>query len=427
MTVSPEIIVGLDIGTTKVCAVVAEVDRRKNTVSIIGRGVAECNGLKRGVVVHVNNTVDAIKQAVEMAEQQSDVTIKRVVIGIAGDHIAFDTTKAIVTISNPEHEIAHADVRRLLEDARKVRIAADRQILHVVPQEFIIDGQEGMVDPVGMSGFRLEAEVHVITGLLTAIENIKRCCDRAGLEVDRMVLQPLASADAVLEADEREMGVALVDIGGGTTDVAVMRNNVLRYTKIVGIAGQKVTDDIAEVLAIRQPDAERIKHEYGHCDTQAIMRDDVFQIPGLGGRAPKEISKSLLSQIIEPRMEEILEFASQAVMKSGMAHQLAAGVVLTGGASMLMGSIELAERVFNLPVRIGTPTGFVSGGMSREVESPMYATAVGLVMHAVRNEAEFAVQREVKTVDAIPVIEKPVVQQAKSGIGGKIKDWLNNF
>lgn len=428
------IYVGLDIGTTKVCAVVASADPGGRRIDIIGKGLAESEGLKRGVVTNIPKTVDAIKSAVAMAEQQAGVRIKRVLIGIAGDHIQTFTTRAMVSVSSPAHEITETDVTRLLENARLVKIDNDRTILHVIPQDYSIDGQDGITDPVGMSGIRLEADVLVITGSLTAIENMHRCATRAGLEVESVVLQPLASAYAVLDDAERELGVALIDIGGGTTDIAVFKDNIIRFTNIFAIAGNKVTDDIAEVLAIRSVEAERIKVEYGHTIADSIIRDEMFQVPGVGGRRPTEVTKSLLCQIIEPRMEEMFEFALHEIMKSGLAHKLNAGIVITGGCSLLRGADELAQRVFNMPVKIGIPAGFSVNGFAPEVQNPMYATAVGLIHFAVQQMVAShrldATQQQDTTQTNAQELMSVEVQPSngnRQGLLSKVKTWLDEL
>ncbi len=382
-----DIIVGLDIGTSKVCVLVVATDSSRQTLNILGIGLADSEGLRRGVVVHIEKTVNSIRQAVEQAEQQAGIKIKDVVVGIAGDHIQSLPTRSIISISNPTKEISHADVQRLLDEARKIAIPSDRRILHVIPQDYIIDGQDGITDPIGMSGIRMEANVHIVTSLFTAMQNIYRCVERAGLTVSDIVLEPLASSNAVLDNDEKEVGVALIDIGGGTTDVAVFVEGIIRHTAVFAIAGHQVTDDICKVLGILQNQAERIKREYGHAHQESIMRDEVFMIPGIGGRKPLEVTKSLLCQIIEPRMEEIFEFAHAEIRKSGYADRLSAGVIVTGGSALLRGTEELAQRVIGRPVKIGIPSAMGYGGLAPEVESPMFSTAVGLVMQGLRTRS----------------------------------------
>lgn len=380
-----EIIVGLDIGTTKICVIVASPDRDGNAVDILGVGMAESSGLNRGVVVNIEKTVRCIQTAVERAELSSGVTIRDVVVGIAGDHIESFQTRNIVAISNTSSEITAADVRRLVEDAHNIAIPSDRRIIHIFPQDFVIDGQDGITDPVGMSGVRMEANVHVVTGLVTAIQNIYRCVERAGLRVQDLVLEPIASSHAVLDQEEKEVGVALVDIGGGTTDIAIFEEGVIRHTAMFGIAGNKVTDDVKKGLGVIQNQAEAVKLTYGHALQESIMRDEMFMIPGINGRKPMEVTKSLLCQIIQPRMEEIFEFAFAEIRRSGYSRNLSAGVVITGGCSQMRGAAELAEQVFGIPVKTGIPGGTIRGGLAPEVQSPMYATAVGLVLYALHS------------------------------------------
>ena len=389
-----EIIVGLDIGTTKICVIVASPDQDGNAVNILGVGMAESSGLNRGVVVNIEKTVRCIQTAVERAELSSGVAIRDVVVGIAGDHIESFQTRNIVAISNTSSEITAADVRRLVEDAHNIAIPSDRRIIHIFPQDFIIDGQDGITDPVGMSGVRMEANVHVVTGLVTAIQNIYRCVERAGLRVQDLVLEPIASSHAVLDQAEKEVGVALVDIGGGTTDVAIFEEGVIRHTAMFGIAGNKVTDDVKKGLGVIQNQAEAVKLSYGHALQESIMRDEMFMIPGINGRKPMEVTKSLLCQIIQPRMEEIFEFAFAEIRRSGYSRNLSAGVVITGGCSQMRGAAELAEQVFGIPVKTGIPGGTIRGGLAPEVQSPMYATAVGLVLYALHTMSHATIEAD---------------------------------
>ncbi|HVK37091.1 MAG TPA: cell division protein FtsA [Candidatus Kapabacteria bacterium] len=390
-----QIVVGLDIGTSKVCAIVAERHQESpEEIHVLGIGHAPSDGLNRGVVVNIEKTVRSIERAVEQAQQQSGVQVRSVSVGIAGDHVQSFPSRGVVTISNPERVVRQQDVDRLIEDSQRVLMPSDRRILHVIPQEYIIDGQDGIFDPVGMSGIRMEANVHIITGLVTAAQNIYRCVERAGLVVEDIVLEPLASANAVLDEEEKEIGVALIDIGGGTTDIAVYEDKTIRHTSVVGIAGRMVTDDIRRGLGVIGEQAERIKREYGYALASMILNDEVFMIPGIGGRKPMEISKLMLAQIIQPRMEEILEFALMELKKSGYLRQLSAGVVLTGGGALLRGSVELAQEVLGMPVKLGIPSGFGGSGLAPEVESPIYATAVGLVMHGLGRDDTIALSIE---------------------------------
>jgi len=400
-----EIFVGLDIGTTKVCAVVASPGEH-GKLNILGIGNAPSDGLTRGVVTNIDKTVRSIEMAIHEAEAQSGVQIRTATVGIAGDHIQSFQSRGVIAISGPEHEISQADVDRLIEDTKRVALPADRKIIHVIPQEFIIDGQGGVYDPVGMSGVRMEATVHIITGLVTAAQNIYKCVQRAGLEVDDMVLEPLASSYAVLDDEEKEIGVVLIDIGGGTTDLAVFEEKTIRHTAVIGIAGKKVTDDIRKGLGILSEQAERLKKEHGFAYLPAIIDTEPIVLPGIGGRSPLEIDKKLLAQIIQPRMEEILEIASLEIKRSGYSKHLFAGAVLTGGGSLIKGTVELAREVLGMPVKMGIPTGF-GGGLVREIENPMYSTAVGLILYRLRHRYQdrssipFAVARRKGSIRTI--------------------------
>lgn len=412
-----DIIVGLDIGTTKVCAIVAAPKRGGKGLTILGIGESPSEGLNRGVVVNIEKTVRSIEQAVQQAQQQSGVTIAEVIVGIAGDHIQSFPTMGIVGISNPETEITQRDVQRLLDETRKIALPSDRKILHIIPQDFIVDGQDGITDPVGMSGIRMEANVHVVTGLVTAAQNIYRCVERAGLRVRNLVLQPLASSYAVLDEEEKEIGVALIDIGGGTTDIAVFEGGIIRHTALFGIAGRQVTDDVRRGLGIIASQAERVKQEYGHAMQSIIMRDEMFMIPGVGGRKPMEITKSLLCEIIQPRMEELLEFALAEIRRSGYSQNLSAGIVLTGGGALLRGIDELAAQVIGMPVKIGIPTGSDNGGLAPEIENPRYATGVGLIRYAMKhNEQEVSISEE-----------DDAAQQGESGDKVSILNRMKSF
>ncbi len=378
------IVVGLDIGTTKVCAVVAAVDEL-DRINILGFGRAESDGLNRGVVVNIDRTVAAVQEAVSEAERGAGVEVKSVVVGIAGDHVQSFQSRGVITISNRDNEITLRDQQRLIEDTMHVAMPADREILHVIPQDFIVDGQDGVADPVGMSGVRLEANVHIITGLVSAAKNIYRCIEKAGFDVADIVLEPLASSFAVLHPDEKEVGVALIDIGGGTTDIAVFEDNTIRHTAVIAVAGNNVTDDIRKGLGVMRDQAEDLKCNYGAAIVDAITEDEEITIPGIGGRTEKTIGRGVLSQIIQPRMEEILEIAGIEIKRSGYGRHLSAGVVVTGGGSMVPGSAELASEVLGVEARVGYPMG-LSGGLVEEVSDPKYATAVGLVLFALRPE-----------------------------------------
>ncbi len=383
-SMSERIVVGLDIGTTKVCAVVATADET-GRINVLGVGVAENDGLSRGVVVNIDKTVAAVKVAVGEAERMAGVSVRSVVVGIAGDHVQSFQSRGVVTIAHREGEITDRDVQRLLEDTTHVAMPVDREILHVIPQAFIVDGQDGVADPVGMSGVRLEANVHIITGLVSAAKNIYRCVEKAGYQVADIVLEPLGSSFAVLHPDEKEIGVALIDIGGGTTDIAVFEDNTIRHTAVVAVAGNKVTDDIRKGLGLMRDQAEKLKCSYGIAVADMASDAEEIAIPGIGGRTEKRIGRSTLAQIIQPRMEEILEIAAIEIKRSGYARHLGAGVVLTGGGSLVPGTEELASEVLGMEARIGVPMGLY-GGLVKEVDDPKFATAVGLVLYGLRPE-----------------------------------------
>ncbi len=381
-----DIIVGLDLGTTKVCVIVAAEEEGGN-LNILGIGRSPSEGLTRGVVTNIDKTVKSIQRAVEEAQAQSGIKVKRVNVGIAGEHIQSFQSRGVIAISNADNEIMQSDVDRLIEDTKRVALPSDRQILHVIPQEFIIDGQDGVHDPVGMSGVRMEANVHIITGLVTAAQNIYKCVQRTGLDVEDMVLEPLASSYAILDDEEKEVGVVLIDIGGGTTDLAVFEERTIRHTYDSGIAGQKVTDDIRKGLGVLKEQAERLKREFGCAYMPSIIDTEEITLPGIGGRPPLEIDNRLLCQIIQPRMEEILEIAAMEIKRSGYSKHLSAGAVLTGGGSLVKGTVDLAQEVLGMPVKLGIPTGF-RAGLVKEVENPIYSTAVGLILHRLKNNEQ---------------------------------------
>jgi cell division protein FtsA len=409
-------IVGLDIGTTKVCAVVAGTDEH-GRINILGIGRAPSDGMTRGVVTHIDRTTNAIATAIHEAQATSGLVIKSVIVGIAGDHIQSFQSRGVISISGPDHEVTQADIDRLIEDCKRVALPSDRKIIHVIPQEFIIDGQDGVYDPLGMSGVRMEANVHIITGLVTAAQNIYRCVQRAGLEVADMVLEPLASSYAVLEDEEKEVGIALIDVGGGTTDLAVFEERTIRHTAVIGIAGKKVTDDIRKGLGILSEQAERLKREHGSAYLPAVMNTDPIVLPGVGGRAPIEIDRRLLAQIIQPRMEEIFEIVALEIKRSGYSKHLSGGAVLTGGGALIKGTAELARDVLGMPVKIGIPAGF-SGGLVREIENPAYSTAVGLVYYGLKYKTGGA-----------PAAPGSAGSKDRSlrGIAGKMKTWFDQL
>ncbi len=376
------IIVGLDIGTSKVAAIVGEYNAEENEIEIVGIGTNPSRGLKKGVVVNLESTVQSIQRAVEEAELMAGFQIHAVYVGIAGSHIRSLNSHGIVAIK--DKEVSQADVDRVLDSAKAVAIPADQRLLHVLPQEYIIDSQTGIKEPVGMAGIRLEAKVHIVTGAVSAAQNIVKCIRRCGLEVEDIILEQLASSHAVLSEDERNLGVCLVDIGGGTTDIAVFTDGAIRHTAVIPIAGDQITNDIA--VALRTPilHAERIKIEHGCALTQLADIDDMVEVPSIGERPPRRISRQNLAEIVEPRCEELLLLIQAELRRSGFDDLIAGGVVLTGGCSKLEGLVELAEEIFHMPVRLGMPRHVT--GLTDVICNPAYATGVGLLLFGQENQ-----------------------------------------
>lgn len=371
------LIVGLDIGTSKVVAVVAEVlpDGRHE---VIGLGQHESKGLKKGVVVNIEATIASIQAALEEAELMADCKIRTVYTGIAGSHIRSFNSRGMVAIK--DKEVTAADVARVIETARAVNIPTDQQFLHTVSQEFVVDNQEGVREPIGMRGIRLEVKVHIVTGAVSAVQNIVKCIRRCGLEVSDLILQPLASADAVLTEDEKELGVVLIDIGGGTTDIAVFTEGAIRHTAVIPIAGDQITNDIAMALRTPTLEAEEIKIRHGVAKQILVDSSETIEVPGLGDRGPRTLSRQMLAAVIEPRVEELFALALQVVRESEFEEVLSSGVVLTGGTALMPGIAELAEEIFLKPVRIGGPQ--YNGQLADVVKSPRYSTAHGLLAEA---------------------------------------------
>jgi cell division protein FtsA len=375
MTRKDELVIGLDIGTTKICVVVAEPT--ENGIDIVGIGTHPSRGLRKGVVVDIDATVRSIKHAVEEAELMADCEISSVYAGIAGSHIRACNSHGVVAVK--DREVSPGDVKRVIDAAKAVSIPMDREVIHVIPQEFIIDDQDGIREPLGMSGVRLEAKIHIVTAAVTSAQNIVKCANKAGLNVIDIVLEPLASAEASLASDERELGVCLIDIGGGTTDVAVFAQGSIQHTAVLALGGAHISNDIAVGLRTPFDEAERIKKKFGVSASRFLPMDDVISVPSVGGRRPREVSRKILCEIIEPRVDEILSLARQALVKEGLEGRIPSGVVLTGGCSALEGLLDLAEEIFEAPVRLGIPIRV--GGLQDVVRGPMYATGVGLVLY----------------------------------------------
>ncbi len=369
------LIVGLDIGTSKVVAIVAEVGG-EGQMEIIGIGSHPSRGLKKGVVVNIESTVQSIQRAVEEAELMAGCQINSVYAGIAGSHIKSLNSHGIVAIR--DSEVNQSDIERVIDAARAVAIPADQKILHILPQEFVIDKQEGIREPVGMSGVRLEAKVHMVTGAVSAAQNIVKCVRRCSLDVDDIILEQLASSYAVLTDDEKELGVCLVDIGGGTTDIAVFTEGAIRHTAVIPIAGDQVTNDIAVALRTPTQYAEEIKIKYACALTQLASPDETIEVPSVGDRPPRRLARQTLAEVVEPRYEELLSLIQAELRRSGFEDLIAAGIVLTGGSSKMEGVVELAEEIFHMPVRLGSPQ-YVSG-LVDVVRNPIYATGVGLLL-----------------------------------------------
>lgn len=404
-----DLLVSLDIGTSKVVAIVAEL-KGEGHYEVIGLGQSESKGLKKGVVVNIEATVQSIQRALEEAELMADCKITNVFTGIAGSHIRSFNSSGMVAIK--DKEVTQTDVARVIETAKAINIPTDQQVLHILTQEFIIDGQEDVREPIGMSGIRLEVKVHIVTGAVSAAQNIVKCVRRCGLEVNDLILQPLASSLAVLTEDEKDLGVVLVDIGGGTTDIAIFAEGAIRHTAVIPIAGDQITSDIAMALRTPTPDAEDIKVGYGIAKQALADPDEMVEVPGLGERGPRTLSRQALAAVIEPRVEELFSLVQQVVRESGYEELLSSGVVITGGASMMPGMVELGEDIFLKPVRIGAPE--YAGGLSDVVRNPRYSTAMGLI---VEGSAQRMRGRKV------------AVQSGNAGqVFSRMKEWfLSNF
>jgi cell division protein FtsA len=369
-----ELVVGLDIGTTKIGVIVAE--QTENGIDIVGIGTHPSRGLRKGVVIDIDATVDSIKHAVEEAELMADYEITSVYAGIAGSHIRGFNSHGVVAVK--DREVKEGDVKRVIDAAKAVAIPMDREVIHVIPQEFIIDDQDGILEPLGMSGVRLEAKIHIVTAAVTSAQNVVKCANKAGLNVMDIVLEPLASAEASLQDDERDLGVCLIDIGGGTTDVAVFADGSIKHTSVLGLGGYHISNDIAVGLRTPFKEAERIKKKFGVAATRFLPSDDVISVPSVGGRRPRQVSRKILCEIIEPRVDEILSLARRSLAGAGLENRIPSGVVLTGGCSALEGLLDLAEEIFEAPVRPGIPSDV--GGLQDVVRSPMFTTGVGLAL-----------------------------------------------
>ncbi len=377
-----DIVVGLDIGTTKICCVVGELSDDK--IEVIGVGTHPSVGLRKGVVVNIDSTVNSIKKAVEEAELMAGCEITSAFVGIAGSHIKGFNSHGVIAVKG--EEVSEEDVERVIDAARAVAIPMDREIIHILPQEYIVDDQDGILDPVGMMGVRLEAKVHIVTGAVTAAQNLVKCANRAGLDVEDIVLQPLASSYAVITDEEREIGVALIDFGGGTTDLALLCEGSIKHTAVLGLGGNNLTYDISVGLRTPMNDAEKIKIRYGTCLVSMVRRDEMIEVPSVGDRRPRQLSRHILAEILEPRVEEIFSLIDQEIQRTRLKELLASGIVITGGSAQIPGLCEMADQVFQLPARVGYPRNI--SGLVDVVNSPMYATAVGLVLYGFQDRPQ---------------------------------------
>jgi cell division protein FtsA len=398
-------IVGLDIGTKKVAVIIGEVTEEKK-VEIIGIGTAESRGLRKGVVVNLDATVDAIKKAQEEAELMAGVEIDAAFIGISGAHIKSFNSRGVIAVSGKNREIGREDIKRVIDQSKAVSIPPDREIIHIIPQEFVVDEQDGIKDPLGMNGIKLEVNVHIVTGATTSVQNLRTCVTRAGIEIEQVVLSQIATSSSVLTHDEKELGVGLIDIGGGTTEVAIFERGSLWYTSVIPIGGDNFTNDIAVGLRTPIPDAEKIKKKYGCVSHPLVEEQETIEVPTVGrGKKPRVLSRQLLADIIHPRAEEIFRLVDNDIKRMGYEKSLNSGIVLTGGTALLDGLEEVAEEIFDLPVRRGDPSGV--GGLVDRVSTPDYATTVGLIQYGYRLYKE-----------------KGLPGDRKKGFWSKFKDWL---
>lgn len=403
-------IVGLDIGTSKVVALVAEVDANGD-IEIIGMGSHPSRGMKKGVVVNIESTVQSVQRAIEEAELMAGCQINSVYVGIAGSHVRSLNSHGIVAIK--DGEVIEADLERVLDAAQAVAIPADQKILHILPQEYVIDNQEGIREPLGMSGVRLEAKVHLVTCAVNAAQNIEKCIKRCGLDVDEIILEQVASSYSVLTDDERELGVCMVDIGGGTSDIAIFTEGSIRHTGVIPIAGDQVTNDIAMALRTPTQHAEEIKIKYACALTQLAAADETIKVPSVGDRPPRDLSRQSLAEVVEPRYDELFTLVQAELRRSGFEDLIPAGVVLTGGTSKMEGVVELAEEIFHMPVRVGAPTRVK--GLTDIVRNPIYATAVGLLEYGAAHSRQSNAKSSRKRAEG-------------PGLLAKLKEWMqSNF
>lgn len=380
-TGTSNILFGLDIGTSKIAAIIGKL-KDDGEIEVIGMGTHPSKGLKKGVVVNIDSTVESIQRAIDEAERMSGHKVTSVSVGIAGSHINSFNSNGMVAISH--NEVHEEDVERVIDAAQTIAIPGDQAVLHILPQEFMIDNQGGIREPIGMSGVRLEAKVHMVTGSVSAAQNITKCVEKCDLKVENLILEQLASSEAVLSEDEKELGVCLVDIGGGTTDIAIFQNGAIRHTAVIPVAGDQVTNDIAVALRTPTSAAEEIKRKYACALPQLISHDEEIEVPSVGDRPARCLSRHTLVEVIEPRYEELFQLIQAELKRTDFENKIAAGIVLTGGSSLVEGAVELAEEVFHMPVRLGVPTEVE--GLREEVQNPAYATTVGLLIYAKQHQ-----------------------------------------
>jgi cell division protein FtsA len=402
-----ELIVGLDIGTTKICVVVGEIQGSR--IDVIGIGSHPSQGLRKGVVVNIESTVSSIRKAVEEAEMMAGCEIDSVCVGIAGSHIKGFNSHGLIAVK--QREIRAEDIERVVDAARAVPIPPDQEIIHVLPQEYIVDDQAEIQDPLGMTGVRLEADVHIVTGSVTSVHNIIKCCNKAGLEVSDVVLEPLASAEAVLTQEEKELGIAILDIGGGTSDLAVFGDGHIKHTFVLGLGGHNLTNDLSVGLRTPLKEAERLKEEFGCALSALIDKDHTIEVPSVGGRRSRKLSRKVMGEILEPRIEEMLTMINQELIDTNFKDQINAGLVLTGGTALLANIVDISEQIFDLPVRIGYPQNV--GGVSDMVNTPQCATGVGLVLYALKNSSS----RRYRSRD----------RRSLGRIAGRMRDWFKGI
>jgi cell division protein FtsA len=401
------LLVGLDIGTTKICAIVGEV--QNGLVNIIGIGSHPSRGLRKGVVVNIEGTVQSIRKAIEEAELMAGCQIDSVFAGIAGGHIRGINSHGVIAVKN--REIVDNDIKRVIDAASAIAIPMDREVIHVLPQEYIVDDQDGIRDPIGMCGVRLEGKVHIVTGAVTSAQNIIRCANRAGLNVHDIVLEQLGCSEAVLSSEEKELGAGVVDIGGGTTDLVIFSNGSIKHTSVLSLAGNHITSDISLGLRTPAEEAEKLKKRYGCALVSMVKKEEMIEVPSVGGRKPRTLSRQTLAEIIEPRVEEILTLVQAEIVRSGYANLIGSGIVLTGGTAIMEGMPEIAEQVFNLPVRRGYPVGI--SGLVDLVNSPIFATGVGLVKYGSRNRSKSRFR-----IGETNIFSK---------VSRRMRDWLGEF